>query len=166
MKIDLRKLVSAKVEHIPFDGTVDLSEEMINGEKPLQNSVTYEGEIQNHTDILRLEGNICTILSTKCARCLQPLEIPLSVDVDMVLMPQDGTAIEEEDTFLYQGDEIDPEDVMIPELLFNIDMVYLCKEDCKGLCPHCGGDRNISSCDCGGKQIDDRLAVLKTLLKE
>lgn len=165
MKIDLRKLVSAKVESIPFDGTVDMSDETFGGEKPFRQPVKYAGEIMNQTDVLRLRGTVETTLSTCCARCLKPLEIPLSAQIDMILLPDDGEAEEADDIFLYEGDAVDPEDVLIPEMLLGIDMVYLCKEDCKGLCPHCGADRNVSSCDCGEKQIDDRLAVLKTLLK-
>ena len=44
-------------------------------------------------------------------------------------------------------------------------MTYLCKEDCKGLCPHCGADRNETDCCCEKKQIDPRFAALHALLK-
>lgn len=164
MKIDLKKLISAKAESIPFAGTVDLSAEEFNGERPFRSPVRYNGEIISQTDVLRLRGAVETTYETRCARCLKPLAIPLSIQVDMVLMPDDGEAVEEDDIFLFQGDAIDPADVLIPELLLQIDMVYLCKEDCKGLCPHCGADRNVTRCDCGETHIDDRLAVLKTLL--
>lgn len=43
-------------------------------------------------------------------------------------------------------------------------MTYLCKEDCKGLCPHCGADRNVTECDCESRQIDPRFAALRALL--
>lgn len=164
MKIDLKKLISAKTERIPFEGSMDLSAELFNGEHPFHSPVRYTGEITSHTDVLRLTGQVEVEYSTRCARCLKPLVIPLSVQVDMVLLPDNGETEEEDDIFLFQGDKIDPEEVLLPELLLNIDMVYLCKEDCRGLCPRCGVDRNVTQCDCGGKQIDDRLAVLKTLL--
>lgn len=165
MKIDLRKLLSAKLESIPFDGSVDLTNEVFGGEKPFRHPVRYSGEIVSQTDVLRLAGTIETTYETSCARCLRPLRVSLFVETDMVLLPANGEAAEEDDIFLYEGDTVDPEDILIPELLLSIDMVYLCKEDCKGLCPHCGADRNVTQCDCGEKQIDDRLAVLKTLLK-
>lgn len=164
MKIDIKKLLSAKVERIPFTGVVDLSAEQFNGEYPFRYPIQYTGEIISHADVLQLMGIIETTYATRCARCLKPLEIPLSVKADMVLLPDDGEHEEDENIFLFQGDEIDLEDILVPELLLHIDMVYLCKEDCKGLCPHCGVDLNIDSCHCGGEQIDERLAVLKTLL--
>jgi uncharacterized protein len=45
-------------------------------------------------------------------------------------------------------------------------MRVLCKETCKGLCPHCGKDLNATICDCRMEFIDERLAVLKKLKKE
>jgi len=36
----------------------------------------------------------------------------------------------------------------------------LCQEDCKGLCPYCGNNRNLASCECTEKPVDPRMAVL------
>lgn len=56
------------------------------------------------------------------------------------------------------SDSVDPADVLVPALILQVQMTYLCKEDCKGLCPHCGADRNVTDCDCDKKQIDPRFA--------
>lgn len=164
MKIDLRKLIGAKVDRVPFAGSADLSAERFYGELPFRYPVRYSGEITHHADMLRLSGLVETTYCTRCARCLKPLEAPVSAEVELVLLPDDGVAREEDDIFLFEGDEVDPEEILVPELLLRIDMVYLCKEDCKGLCPHCGADRNVTQCDCAPEQIDARLAVLGTLL--
>lgn len=162
MKINLKKLISGAVERIPFAGEVDLSAEQLYGAHPFRRPVQYRGEVTNHLGVLRLNGTVTACYETACARCLKPLEIPLTANVDMVLVQEqedDG-----EDVFVIAGDEVQPEDALIPALYFEVDMAYLCKEDCKGLCPHCGADRNQTVCGCGEQQIDDRLAVLKTLL--
>ena len=164
MKINLKKLMNGAAERIPFEGEADLSQVELYGVRPFHDPVRYRGEVVSHLGVLRLCGEVSTIYTTACARCLKPLEIPLSARAEMVLVQgQDGDE-EAEDVFLIEGDEVDPEDVLLPALYFEIDMAYLCKEDCKGLCPHCGADRNVMACDCGGQQIDDRLAVLKALL--
>ena len=59
------------------------------------------------------------------------------------------------------SDSVDPADVLVPALILQVQMTYLCKEDCKGLCPHCGADRNVTDCDCDKKQIDPRFAALR-----
>lgn len=161
MKIDLKNLISARLDRIPFEGTVDLRAEWLNGWQPFQEDVRYQGEITSHLDVLRLTGVIETMLHVPCARCLRPLQIPLSAQVDVLLAP-DGE--EEDGVFPISGDAVDPEEVFVPELLLSVGMVYLCKEDCKGLCPHCGADRNVTRCDCDAQQVDERLAVLASLL--
>jgi uncharacterized protein len=39
----------------------------------------------------------------------------------------------------------------------------VCRADCKGLCPHCGANRNEASCGCQADWIDPRLAPLQRL---
>ena len=45
-------------------------------------------------------------------------------------------------------------------------MKPLCKDECLGLCPMCGANRNTAPCACEPKWIDPRLAGLKALLNE
>ena len=149
MKIDLKKLNASAHASIPFDETI--------GAKPFQSPVHIKGVVSNESGVVRLAGSIETIYSTECARCLKPLEIPLSAEADMMLS-DDPEAEEEDDLFVLTSDSVDPADVLVPAL------TYLCKEDCKGLCPHCGADRNVTDCDCDKKQIDPRFAALRALL--
>ena len=99
--------------------------------------------------------------ATCCARCLKPLDVPLAAQVETVLS-RDGS--EEDDVFVLTEDAIEVEDVLIPELLLQVHMTYLCREDCKGLCPVCGADRNVQPCTCENRQVDPRLAALAALL--
>ena len=165
MKIDLKKLLSARVDSIPFSGTLELQDEMLYGTKPFRLPVQFQGEITSRLDVLRLTAVMETTYFTTCARCLKPLSIPLSVNVDTLLVRKDDAQEEEDGVFLLEDDTAEIEEVLRPTLFLEIEMVYLCKPDCKGLCPHCGVDRNRTQCSCDGKQIDDRLAVLKSLLQ-
>ena len=85
----------------------------------------------------------------------------LTAQVETVLS-REGS--EEDDVFVIEEDAVEVEDVLVPELLLQVRMTYLCKEDCKGLCPHCGVDRNVQQCSCETRQIDPRLAALAALL--
>ena len=56
-------------------------------------------------------------------------------------------------------------DEPVGELLFlELPSKDLCSEDCRGFCPKCGKDLNTGDCDCNGKEIDPRLAVLQKFL--
>ncbi|MDY3618487.1 YceD family protein [Agathobaculum sp.] len=163
MKIDLKKLTGAGVAHIPFSDTLDLSGETLYGAQPFQSPVQISGEVTNDLGVLRLRGTIKTIYSTACARCLKPLEILLTAEADTILT-DDPDAEEEDDLFVLTTDSVDPADILVPALILQVQMTYLCKEDCKGLCPHCGADRNVVDCGCESKQVDPRFAALRALL--
>ena len=47
--------------------------------------------------------------------------------------------------------------------ILDMDSKFLCREDCKGLCPKCGKNLNLGPCGCG-KETDPRFAVLEQLL--
>jgi uncharacterized protein len=45
-------------------------------------------------------------------------------------------------------------------------MEALCRADCAGLCPRCGGNRNLGKCLCDEIVVDPRWVVLRTLLSD
>lgn len=161
MRIDLKKINSVYGSRIPFRGQADLSGETLYGECPFRQPVQYEGEIVNHLGVLKLSGTVQAVYSTHCARCLKALDVPLTAQVETVLT-REGS--EEDDVFVLTEDAVEVEDVLIPELLLQVHMTYLCKEDCKGLCPICGADRNVTVCTCETRQVDPRMAALAALL--
>ena len=164
MKIDLKKLTASQHASIPFDEKIDLREETLYGAKPFQSPVQISGEVTGESGVLRLKGTIKAIYSTACARCLKPLDILLTAEVDTVLS-DDPEAEEEDDLFVLTGDSVDPADVMVPALILQVQMTYLCREDCKGLCPKCGKDLNFGPCDCK-KEIDPRWQALSDLFPD
>jgi uncharacterized protein len=42
-------------------------------------------------------------------------------------------------------------------------MQRVCSEDCKGICPECGQNRNQIECHCQAEAVDDRWAALKQI---
>ena len=71
------------------------------------------------------------------------------------------------DTRLFAGQSgtLDIAETIRAALIFYEPMQPLCGEDCKGLCFHCGADRNQKECQCEQKVIDPRLAGLGRLLE-
>lgn len=165
MKIDLRKLNGARGDALAFEGTTDLSQQTMFGMLPFQSPVQYHGQITNKFDVLRLQGTIKTIYNTCCSRCIKPLDIMLTAEVDVVLS-RDPDAEEEDDTFPITAESVEVEDILVPALILQVDMTYLCADDCKGLCPVCGCNHNETSCTCQTKEIDPRLAALAQLLEK
>ncbi len=55
---------------------------------------------------------------------------------------------EDEDFSIYEGRVIELDMMLYEQLLLAQPAVYLCKEDCKGLCPRCGTNLNLGACGC------------------
>jgi uncharacterized protein len=77
---------------------------------------------------------------------------------------EEGPEVREEDldVFPFDGEKIDLEPLFREQFVLAVPFAPLCREDCKGLCPQCGIDRNTGTCNCE-KPIDPRLAALKGL---
>ncbi len=90
------------------------------------------------------------------------MEIPFSDNHQQAI---DEAIDDEADLAYYTGDEIDIADLVRESLILAEPLKSVCSETCRGLCPHCGINLNTAQCDCQGKLIDPRLAVLQKLLK-
>ena len=70
---------------------------------------------------------------------------------------------EDMDVEYYEEETIDLDPIILEQIVLQIPMRVVCRETCRGLCPQCGTNLNISSCTCSGRMIDERLSVLKNL---
>jgi len=156
-------------------GTIDYGEEA-EQEGPLETSgraeVIHEhrGPKEIVADV-RLRGRYAGKFQIPCARCLDPVEIPLSAEFDLIFRPvgADAGAAErsisapETEIGYYQKDSLLLEDVLREQVLLSLPVRTLCKPDCKGLCPHCGANRNTQPCSCEEGTSDPRWEVLPGL---
>lgn len=165
MILDLKNIAGAYGESLPFAYEADLSEMEMNGEYPFKTPVTIEGVVKNRLGVLELHGTARALYETQCARCLAPVKVDLFAECDSILS-HDAPAEDRDDIYLLEGDFVDLDDLIIPALLMEVNMAYLCKPDCKGLCPKCGADLNQGECGCQTHEVDERLAILKTLLEK
>ncbi len=130
----------------------------------------HEGRQRAIQDI-RVNGKLRTRLELPCARCLEPVSYDVSRDFDLLYRPQGSdigreelsvTAAEAEVSY-YQGDGLLLDDVVREQVLLAVPLKVVCREDCKGLCPHCGKNLNHEECSCGEPATDVRWAALKDL---
>jgi uncharacterized metal-binding protein YceD (DUF177 family) len=121
-------------------------------------------------------------LTVACSRCVDPVKLVLDEKLRVTFMPrhelpdedeaaepaaaddEDGAEVAEEDldVFPFDGERIDLEPLLREQFVLAVPYAPLCAEDCKGLCPQCGINRNTATCVCE-PPIDPRLAALKGL---
>lgn len=122
-----------------------------------------------------LAGELSLNLQPTCARCGQSFDTQLDVSMQRHMVPyfsgpRDGTISEEEEIELsaddldfsfYRGEEIDLSEIVGEEITLALPIRFLCQEDCKGLCPRCGKNLNLGSCQCDGQDEFSPFSVLK-----
>ncbi|HEY3705468.1 MAG TPA: DUF177 domain-containing protein [Terracidiphilus sp.] len=120
---------------------------------------------------IRLRGKWKGNFQLPCARCVEDVATALEGEFDLIFRPmgvdagpgeRSISAVETEIGY-YQKDSLLLEDVLREQVLLSLPVRTLCKEDCKGLCPHCGGNRNNQTCSCEEGQADPRWEALGEL---
>ncbi len=114
-------------------------------------------------------GEIAADVPLTCGRCLEEFRIPVRASVDTRYVPRPAAAADHElgaddlDLDFYDHDELNLDTLIETETTLALPMKPLCREDCRGLCPVCGGNRNVVACTCEQRSPDPRLAVLRDL---
>lgn len=99
----------------------------------------------------------------ECRRCLQSASGTLHA-VTRELFSEDAAAVEEGLAYPLRGDVVELLPLVRDALLLELPIAPLCKQDCEGLCPQCGGDRNLERCGCRAEVLDPRWAALGPLV--
>ena len=129
--------------------------------------VEHRGHKQTVEDI-RIRAKLSGQFELLCARCLTPVPTPIKTSFDLIFRPENVDleggehAITEDETEIgyYERSGLPLEDVVREQVLLTLPGRALCREDCKGLCPRCGADRNAGDCSCGEAAIDPRWHAL------
>ncbi len=122
-----------------------------------------------------LRGQLHASLRRTCARCtdafVEEVRVPLSEEFLPSVDPVSGAplTVDAEDAEVPRIDghhqiELDP--VFREELSLTEPVFPLCRPDCPGLCPTCGGRMESGTHEHGDAEIDPRLAGLAALLRD
>ena len=120
---------------------------------------------------IRIRGRLSTELELNCARCLEPVVREVSREFELLYRPQGSDAGRDElsvtdaeaEIGYYQGEGLLLEDVLREQVLLSVPLKVTCREDCKGLCPHCGKNLNQEQCSCAVPLQDPRWEALKEI---
>lgn len=119
--------------------------------------------------LLAAKGVVQARPTMTCARCLEPFEPEMTTRFEVVIrMGGDNFRLEdEEDTPVdFFGDGVSFTPSVRESLILAVPMKPLCSEECGGICPRCGANRNISPCDCPDTGADPRWEGLKVFVED
>lgn len=161
MRLNLREIIEIPGGSVPFQCELDTQGLDFPSVLEYKSRPRAEGRVYNEAGVLHMEGTLKAEMSCLCDRC--------GSRFDSVKLTQlQATIVEEEaedhpEYFVLDGDEIDLDEILSTLFILDMDMKFLCREDCKGLCSTCGKNLNLGPCGCR-KEIDPRFAVLEQLL--
>ncbi|HZX46152.1 MAG TPA: YceD family protein [Clostridia bacterium] len=137
---------------------LDYGGERLDFESP----VVVNGSIERDGELLYVTGEVRAEVVLQCSRCLGTVRHPLRTGFSQ----QYSEAGPGEEVLPVKGDSIDLREPVVESILLELPVKVLCSEECKGLCPICGADRNVKECGCSFHESDPRMQQLKRLLEQ
>ncbi len=158
------KIARHEVSVPPAEVDLELEEIQLLGE--------IHGQIQlsRHVQDVYVKGSFSASVEAECRCCLEPVVADISGDIEVqfsptdMAIPSDPWQIDTGERH-YLGDTIDLSEEVRQSLTLEIPNWSLCSETCKGLCPQCGENLNVTDCGCDvPEEASSPFAALADLL--
>jgi uncharacterized protein len=111
---------------------------------------------------VRTGGSFSAEIKTACSRCLVEFEYPVEFQFSEYYKKQAGEE-DEDEVYTYESDIIDLTKMLQDNIVLELPMKFLCREDCKGLCVVCGADLNKGECGCKTEIVNGPFSRLSGL---
>lgn len=147
MQLDLKKLFESGDQPLNFQYDLDLTDLEQWGEKPFGTPVALKGRVVNRAGIVTLTYSAVVAYSTKCARCLEPIQDELHMEFTHTVVRQLNQE-SDDDYIVIPNGMLDMDELATDDISLELPIRVVCSEDCKGLCPVCGVNLNKETCDC------------------
>jgi uncharacterized protein len=169
MRIELENLEGSKGDfaHVYQPDELNPVDERVSLTAP----AAVNGKVRLSGNQVFVSGHVETRAQVECDRCLKAIELPVSADFKLEYISgsdyesTEAAELSEDDlsVSVFDGEALDVDEIVKEQILLAVPTRMLCREDCKGICPECGTDRNTGKCNCVTNDIDPRWAALKKL---
>lgn len=134
---------------------LDLGDPRLDPGRPIE----VELSLESLTDTVLVTGTVGVPWNGECRRCLAPVTGTTAVHVDERYQRE----VVDPDAFPIRGEQLDLTTMVREQVLLELDAPRLCRDECAGLCPVCGTDRNTARCECDTSVRDERWSLLDVL---
>lgn len=161
MRLDIDRTEHGRTE-LPISAELELK---FGEDRPDAASLQGTLRVDNLESRFLVNGELQATSDVPCARCLEKFSFAWEVPVEIMVLCDHKSDEGEGDTLvLHQSrGEVDLRAALTECVVLAYPITTICREDCKGLCPTCGVDRNKQSCDCEEEDYDPRWAGLDAL---
>ena len=169
MILDMLPILSGALQQIDFEFSFRPSEDSllatVYSDVDFAEPIIVTGYVKNMAGYMMLSADVQVSDSTVCARCVEPVSNVLEISFEKDIASSGDVSEDNDDYIIIEDKKFDMLPVVEEEIMLEMPSRTLCKEDCRGLCQKCGKNLNEGDCDCDKKEVDPRLAILKTLLQ-
>ncbi|QWR76901.1 YceD family protein [Candidatus Magnetomonas plexicatena] len=165
--------MKVKVMDIPDEGVAVDIDIMLRVD-----GIETKGPVRGHLELQRsgteviVNGKAKVDLGLQCGMCLSEFTSELPLDLNLLYCPEGAPVLEdsvelstgEMDVCLYSDEEIDIAQMLREQVILNVSISAVCSDSCRGLCPVCGVNLNMESCNCKNTSGEGRFFKLKDLL--
>ncbi len=132
---------------------------------PVLKNLTGTVRVSRTPQGLLMQAKMHAAIEVECVRCLDAIEQHLDTDFSELyaFTPRSTT---ESNLILPEDGYINLEPILREYMLLEVPISPLCRQDCQGLCPVCGENRNRTQCNHNTASEDQRLSVLRNLLDQ
>ena len=150
LSVDLRSL---DAHAVTLEGSLDPSDPVwLEGDVRPSSPVTVHGRLSGAGDgRYYFSGDFEGMAIGECTRCLTEVPVRAGDSIQCLFVSSDEDGLDDDpDVFLLDAKSrtIDVRPAVREGWILAVPPFVLCREDCKGLCPTCGVDRNTTSCGC------------------
>lgn len=146
------------------DAVGDLDVDLANSK------IALMAHLHLQASVVQVDGELRGRLVLPCQRCLESATVPVEMRLHKIYtaateQKDSDAAIDDEDVDYahHDGDIVDLWPVLREDLILAVPITVLCQEDCRGLCPSCGIDRNRASCACQSEHRQSPFAALRSI---
>ena len=160
MRLELREIIEVPGGSVPFSCDLETDRLSFPAVARYEGKPHAEGRVFNEAGVLQLEGRLKADMLCLCDRCGSEFRRAKETGLYAVIVEDAG---DDPELFSLDGDGIELDEMISTLFILDMETKFLCRDDCKGLCPTCGKNLNDGPCGCR-KQTDPRFAVLEQLL--
>ena len=130
----------------------------------LTKNIHVECKLTYRNGYILISGTVSGTYEASCNRCLKSINGTYNVNINEKFTLESEQLNDE--SYIYKGHFIDLTSPIMDNILLNFPTTMVCDENCKGLCPICGNDLNISECSCNKNETNIRMEKLKDFFKK
>ncbi len=145
MKFDLKQVFNIVGDSKDLDHQITADQLSDIRGLDLATPISIKGRVYNRAGVVYLEYTASFTLDHTCDRCLKDFQREYQLSFDHIIVP--SLSGDNDDYIVADGECIEMNDIAVTDILLQLPVKILCKEDCKGLCMVCGCDLNQCTCE-------------------